>query len=104
MVVVTRVKEGELRGRQLQGAKLKVDYEVSAATEAEATKVEETFANPSKAADFSKTFSESLVEKDSASGAEVKEVVPEEATVVRTVVNSTPAPAPAPTTSISSTS
>merc|ERR1712224_987642 len=81
---------------------------------AEVTAVQETLADPAKAATFGAAFSTALVEKEAASGrtVAVKEIVPEAATVTsetKTVViaptpapatpaPATPAPAPAPPT------
>merc|ERR1712146_535063 len=90
----------EAEQRQLQGPKLKVEYELVTTSLAEATAVQETLADPTKAASFSSAFSTALVEKEAASGRAVvvKEIVPEAATVtsVTTTVVVTPAPPPAP--------
>merc|ERR1711871_1424660 len=88
--------------RQLQGAKLKVEYELVTTSLAEATAVEETLADPAKAASFGSAFSAALVEKEAASGRTVvvKDIVTEPATVTSkteaVVVAPTPAPAPGP--------
>merc|ERR1712070_302455 len=99
-VVSRRLSEAEQR--QLQGAKLKVEYELVTTSLSEATSVQETLADPTKAASFGAAFSTALVAKEAASGRTVvvKEIVPEAATVtsktVATVVAPTPAPAPGP--------
>merc|ERR1711904_262217 len=94
-----RLTEAELR--RLQGPKLKVEYELVTTSLAEATNVQETLADPTKAAGFSAAFTTALVEKEAASGraVTVKEIVPEAATVtsVTTVVTITPAPTAPPT-------
>merc|ERR1711865_325986 len=98
-LVSRRLSEAEQR--QLQGTKLKVLYELITTSLAEATSVEETLADPTKAASFGAAFGAALVEKEAASGRTVvvKEIVPEKATVtsktVATVVAPTPAPPPA---------
>merc|ERR1712139_37671 len=102
-VVTRRLSQAEQR--RLQGTKLKVEYELITTSLAEATQVQETLADPTKAASFSAAFSTALVEKEAASGRTVvvKEIVPEPATVTSEVVTITvteapPAPpAPAPT-------
>jgi len=97
-VVSRRLSEAEQR--QLQGAKLKVEYELVTTSLAEATSVKETLDDPTKAASFGAAFSTALVAKEAASGRAVvvKEIVPEKATVtsktVATVIVPTPAPAP----------
>jgi len=91
--------------RQLQGPKLKVEYELVTTSLAEATAVQETLADPTKSSSFAAAFTTALVEKEAAAGRTVvvKEIVPEAATVTsktETVIISptpTPAPAPAPT-------
>merc|ERR1711988_2048582 len=104
-VTVTKIeiisrRLSEASKRQLQGAKLKVEYELVTTSLAEATAVQETLADPTKAASFSAAFSTALVEKEAASGRTVvvKEIVPEAATVtsetVAVVIAPTPAPAP----------
>merc|ERR1719265_1665052 len=99
ITIVTR-RLSEAAKRQLQGPKLKVEYELVTTSLAEATAVQETLADPTKAASFSATFSTALVEKEAAAGRTVvvKEIVPEAATVtsVTKAVVITPDPAPAP--------
>merc|ERR1711977_545138 len=98
--VVTARRLQQAQERQLQGTKLKVEYELITTSLAEATSVQETLADPTSAASFSAAFSTALVEKEAASGRTVvvKEIVPEAATVtsktVATVIAPTPAPAP----------
>merc|ERR1712224_302023 len=64
--------------------------------------VQETLADPAKAASFGAAFSTALVEKEAASGRAVvvKEIIPEAATVTSkteaVVIVPTPAPAPGP--------
>merc|ERR1711988_1341287 len=97
--IVTR-RLSEAKERQLQGPKLKVEYELVTTSLAEATSVQETLADPTKSAAFASAFSEALVEKEAASGrvVTVKEIVPEAATVtsktVAVVIAPTPVPAP----------
>merc|ERR1719440_2514515 len=97
--IITR-RLSQVEARQLQGAKLKVEYELVTTSLAEATAVQETLADPTKAASFSAAFSTALVEKEAASGRTVvvKEIVPEAATVTSETkaVVITPAPPPAP--------
>merc|ERR1712224_828366 len=102
-IVSRRLSEAEQR--QLQGAKLKVEYELVTTDLAEVTAVQETLADPAKAASFGAAFSTALFEKEAASGRTVvvKEIVPEAATVTSktktVVIAPTPAPAtPAPAT------
>merc|ERR1711869_46185 len=104
MGVVPR-RLSEVQQRQLQGPKLKVEYELVTTSLAEVTSVQETLADPTKAATFGAAFSTALVEKEAASGRTVvvKEIVPEAATVTSetktVVIAPTPAPAtPAPAT------
>merc|ERR1712139_332543 len=86
--------------RHLQGAKLKVEYELVTTSLAEATSVQETLADPTKAATFGAAFSTALVEKEAASGRAVvvADIVTEPATVTsvteQVVIAPTPAPAP----------
>merc|ERR1712193_147739 len=63
--------------RRLQAPKLKVEYELVTTSLAEATAVQETLADPTKAASFTAAFSTALVEKEAASGRTVvvKEIV-----------------------------
>merc|ERR1712188_43032 len=97
--VVSR-RLSEASERRLQGPKLKVEYELVTTSLAEATSVQETLADPTKAASFGAAFSTALVEKEAASGRTVvvKEIIPEAATVtsktVAVVIKPTPAPAP----------
>merc|ERR1711904_675988 len=90
----------EVQQRQLQGSKLKVEYELVTTSLAEVTSVQETLADPTKSAAFGAAFSTALVEKEAASGRTVvvKEIVPEAATVTSETkaVVITPDPAPAP--------
>merc|ERR1712025_1505315 len=100
-VVTRRLSAAEKR--QLQGPKLKVEYELVTTSLAEATQVQETLADPTKAASFSAAFSTALVEKEAASGRAVvvDEIVTEPATVTSktetVIIAPTPAPAPAGT-------
>merc|ERR1712139_211999 len=84
ITLVTR-RLAQAQERQLQGTKLKVEYELVTTSLAEATSVEETLADPTKAASFGAAFSTALVEKEAASGRTVvvKEIVPEAATVTQ---------------------
>merc|ERR1712070_121133 len=97
--IITR-RLSQVEARQLQGAKLKVEYELVTTSLAEATAVQETLADPTKSSSFAAAFTTALVEKEAASGRAVvvKEIVPEAATVtsVTEVVIIAPAP-PAPT-------
>merc|ERR1711907_391557 len=99
ITVITR-RLSEAAKRQLQGPKLKVEYELVTTSLAEATAVQETLADPTKAASFSAAFSTALVEKEAAAGrvVVVKEIVPEAATVTSETkaVVITPDPAPSP--------
>merc|ERR1719324_1069493 len=65
-VVTRRLSQGE--ARELQGAKLKVEYELVTTSLAEATAVQETLADPTKSSSFAAAFSTALVEKEAASG------------------------------------
>merc|ERR1712124_199030 len=82
ITLVTR-RLSEAKERQLQGTKLKVEYELVTTSLAEATNVQETLADPTKSASFATAFTTALVEKEAASGRTVvvKEIVPEKATV-----------------------
>merc|ERR1712100_572433 len=97
-IVSRRLSEAEKR--QLQGAKLKIEYELVTTSLAEATSVQETLADPTKAATFGAAFSAALVEKEAASGRAVvvADIVTEPATVPsvteQVVIAPTPAPAP----------
>merc|ERR1711937_490826 len=99
-LVSRRLSEAEKR--QLQGSKLKVEYEMVTTSLSEATAVQETLADPTKAASFSAAFSTALVEKEAASGRAVvvDEIVTEPATVTSktetVIIAPTPAPAPTP--------
>merc|ERR1712124_224175 len=99
ITLVTR-RLSEAKERQLQGTKLKVEYELVTTSLAEATNVQETLADPTKSASFATAFTTALVEKEAASGRTVvvKEIVPEAATVTsvteQVVIVPTPAPAP----------
>merc|ERR1712159_226555 len=97
-VISRRLSEAEQR--QLQGPKLKVEYELVTTDLAEATSVTETLADPTSAASFSAAFSTALVEKEAASGRTVvvKEIVPEAATMTSKTeaVVIAPSPPPAP--------
>merc|ERR1712188_248151 len=102
--VISRRRLSEVALRQLQGPKLKIEYEMITTSLAEATLVEETLADPTKSATFGAAFTAALVEKEAASGrvVELKEVVASPATVTSetklVVIGATPAPAtPAPT-------
>jgi len=97
-VVTRRLSQAEQR--RLQGTKLKIEYELVTTSLDEATEVQKTLADPTKAASFGAAFSTALVEKEAASGrtVTVKEIVPEPATVtsktVAVVITPTPAPSP----------
>merc|ERR1711904_592451 len=95
ITIVTR-RLSEVQQRQLQGSKLKVEYELVTTSLAEVTSVQETLADPTKSAAFGAAFSTALVEKEAASGRTVvvKEIVPEAATVTSKteIVTITPAP------------
>merc|ERR1711904_698808 len=101
--VITGRRLSEAAQRQLQGPKLKIEYEMVTTSLAEATAVEETLADPTKAASFTQAFAAALVEKEAASGRviEVKEIVASPATVTSetklVVIGATPAPTPTPT-------
>merc|ERR550514_1415610 len=100
IIIITR-RLSAAQKRQLQGAKLKIEYELVTTDAAEAQAVEETLDDPTKAAGFASAFSTALVEKEAASGRTVvvKEIVPEKAVVtsVTEAVIIAPTPAPAPT-------
>merc|ERR1719460_1140322 len=99
--IVTR-RLSEAHERQLQGPKLKVEYELVTTSLAEATAVQETLADPTKSSSFAAAFTTALVEKEAAAGRTVvvKEIVPEAATVTSKteVVTITPAPTAPPAT------
>merc|ERR1712139_136719 len=90
----------EAAPRELQGPKLKVEYELVTTDLSEATAVEATLADPTAAAQFAADFSTALVEKEAEAGRTVvvKEIVPEAATVTSETVEViiTPPPTPAP--------
>merc|ERR1711977_558648 len=93
-VVTRRLSQGE--ARELQGAKLKVEYELVTTSLAEATAVQETLADPTKSSSFAAAFSTALVEKEAASGRTVvvNEIIPEKAEVTSKTVMVTITPAP----------
>merc|ERR1712149_16751 len=99
-VVSRRLSQAE--ARELQGTKLKVEYELVTTSLAEATAVQETLADPTKSTSFAAAFTTALVAKEAESGRAivVKEIVPEAATVTSetkaVVIVPTPAPAPGP--------
>merc|ERR1711904_75842 len=99
-VVSRRLREAAQR--ELQGPKLKIEYELVTTSLSEATSVQETLADPTSRSSFSAAFSTALVEKEAAAGRTVvvKEIVSEAATVtsetVATVITPAPPPAPAP--------
>merc|ERR1711959_833065 len=99
IIIITR-RLSEAQKRQLQGAKLKIEYELVTTDPAVAQAVEETLDDPTKAAGFASAFSTALVEKEAASGRTVvvKEIVPEKAVVtsVTEAVIIAPTPAPGP--------
>merc|ERR1711939_914185 len=101
ITIITR-RLSEAQERQLQGTKLKVEYELVTTSLAEATAVQETLADPTKSSSFAAAFTTALVEKEAASGRTVvvKEIVPEAATVTSKteVVTITPAPTAPPAT------
>merc|ERR1711907_497726 len=84
ITIVSR-RLSEAHERQLQGPKLKVEYELVTTSLAEATAVQETLADPTKSQAFASSFSAALVEKEAAAGRAivVKEIVPEAATVTQ---------------------
>merc|ERR1712193_81368 len=101
-IVSRRLSQAE--ARELQGAKLKVEYELVTTSLAEATAVQETLADPTKSSSFAAAFTTALVAKEAASGraVTVKEIVPEAATVtskteVVTITQAPPSPTPTPT-------
>jgi len=99
-IVSRRLSQAE--ARELQGTKLKVEYELVTTSLSEATAVQETLADPTKASSFAAAFTTALVEKEAASGraVTVKEIVPEAATVTSKteIVTFTPAPTAPPGT------
>merc|ERR1711988_1896315 len=62
ITIVSR-RLSEAHERQLQGPKLKVEYELVTTSLAEATSVQETLADPTKSTAFAAAFTTSLVEK-----------------------------------------
>merc|ERR1712182_196166 len=99
ITIVSR-RLSEAQERQLQGPKLKVEYELVTTDLAEATAVQETLADPTKSSNFAAAFTTALVEKEAASGRTVvvKEIVPEAATVTSETKTVVIAPTPAPAT------
>merc|ERR1712124_47349 len=100
-IVSRRLSQAE--ARELQGTKLKVEYELVTTSLAEATAVQETLADPTKSSSFAAAFTTALVAKEAASGraVTVKEIVPEAATVtskteVVTITHAPPVPTPTP--------
>merc|ERR1712124_109459 len=99
-IVSRRLSQAE--ARELQGTKLKVEYELVTTSLAEATAVQETLADPTKSSSFAAAFTKTLVEKEAAAGrtVTVKEIVPEAATVTSkteaVIIAPTPAPGPEP--------
>merc|ERR1711904_396464 len=67
ITVVTR-RLSEAHERQLQGPKLKVEYELVTTSLAEATAVQETLADPTKSTSFAAAFTTALVAKEAESG------------------------------------
>merc|ERR1712193_331338 len=84
--------------RQLQGTKLKVEYELVTTSLAEATAVETTLNDPTKASSFAAAFTTALVEKEAASGraVEITDIAPEPATVTSVTETVIIAPTPTP--------
>merc|ERR1719428_2687991 len=95
-LVSRRLSEAEKR--QLQGTKLKVEYEMVTTSLSEATAVQETLADPTKAASFSAAFSTALVEKEAASGRAVviNDIVTAPAAVTSDSETAVTAPPPPP--------
>merc|ERR1711871_1084375 len=67
ITIVTR-RLSEAHERQLQGPKLKVEYELVTTSLAEATAVQETLADPTKSTSFAAAFTTALVAKEAESG------------------------------------
>merc|ERR1711907_34897 len=65
-IVSRRLSQAE--ARELQGTKLKVEYELVTTSLAEATAVQETLAAPTKSSSFAAAFTTALVAKEAASG------------------------------------
>merc|ERR1711970_5209 len=65
-IVSRRLSQAE--ARELQGTKLKVEYELVTTSLAEATAVQETLADPTKSSSFAAAFTTALVAKEAASG------------------------------------
>jgi len=97
--LVTRRLRDTAQVRELQGTKLKVEYELVTTSLAEATAVQEVLADPTKSSSFAAAFTTALVEKEAASGraVTVKEIVPEAATVTSKTESVVIAPTPTPT-------
>merc|ERR1711977_471253 len=97
-IVSRRLSQAE--ARELQGAKLKVEYELVTTSLAEATAVQETLADPTKSQSFAAAFTTALVEKEAASGRAVvvNEIIPEKAEVTSKTVMVTISDTPAPVT------
>merc|ERR1712185_675238 len=95
-IVTRRLSQAE--ARELQGTKLKVEYELVTTSLAEATAVQETLADPTKSSSFAAAFTTALVAKEAASGRAivVKEIVPTPAPAPGPAPPPAPAPAPAP--------
>jgi len=94
VITARRMKEED----NVQGEKIKVEYELVTTSLSEATAMQETFADPAEAAAFSETASVALVEKEAASGriVVVKEIITEEANMhAPTVEKEEKAPVPA---------
>merc|ERR1712193_120096 len=89
-ITLTSRRLSEAEHRQLAAPKLKVDYELTTTSLAEATSVQETLADPTKSASFTAAFSTALVAKEAEAGRAivVKEIAASPATA-------TEAPAPA---------
>merc|ERR1711959_390336 len=100
-ITLTSRRLSEAEHRQLAAPKLKVDYELTTTSLAEATSVQETLADPTKSASFTAAFSTALVAKEAEAGRAivVKEIAATPATVTSkteaVVIAPTPAPAPA---------
>merc|ERR1711907_195375 len=101
-ITLTSRRLSEAEHRQLAAPKLKVDYELTTTSLAEATSVQETLADPTKSASFTAAFSTALVAKEAEAGRAivVKEIAASPATVTSkteaVVIAPTPAPAPPP--------
>merc|ERR1711904_565922 len=101
-ITLTSRRLSEAAHRQLAAPKLKVDYELTTTSLAEATSVQETLADPTKSASFTAAFSTALVAKEAEAGRAivVKEIAASPATVTSkteaVIIAPTPAPAPPP--------